>query len=177
MNVLFSHCLLNQVWRQRAAKMEELHLMMLPCPGLLQGNNAIRKGWLTNKHTVVGCRKVFLTISQKMKAAFLSCTKPHSCQGLSLSCLLKKLFIYFIEENQSSFCWALNDWKWHLVMSAPSSISSFPWHNCCDLTSQRARDKHKLVVGMETFSVQGWSLICQDSPADPEQTYCSSKWL
>lgn len=32
-------------------------------------------------------------------------------------------------------------------------------------------------IGMETLSVQGWSLICQDSPADPEQTNCSSKWL
>lgn len=64
--------------------------MMLPCPGLLQGNNAIRKGWLTNKHTAVECcRKVFLTISWKMKAAFLSCTKPCPCQGLCLSSLLK----------------------------------------------------------------------------------------
>lgn len=95
MNVLFSYCLLNQVRRQSSAKMEELHLMMLPCPSLLQGNNAIRTVWLTNKHTaLVGRRKVFLTITQKMKAAFPSCTKPHRCQGLCLSCLFTFFFFF-----------------------------------------------------------------------------------
>lgn len=48
LNVLFTHCLLNQEWMHWTAEMKILQLMMVPCPSLPQSNNAIRRGrlWL-----------------------------------------------------------------------------------------------------------------------------------
>lgn len=72
LNVLFTHYLLNWLWRQWTAKMKKLQLMMLSCPSLPWSNNAIRRGSLTNKQiATVGCRKNFLTTSQKMEAFLL----------------------------------------------------------------------------------------------------------
>lgn len=58
--------------------------MMLPCPSLPQSNNAIWRGCLTNKQTViVGCRKFFLATTQNggSFSVGLSCTKPCPRQG------------------------------------------------------------------------------------------------
>lgn len=85
LNVHFTHCLLNPVWRQWTAKMKIFHLMTSPCPSLPQSNNAIRSGCLTNKQSViVGCRKVFPHHLSEDGGSFsvgLSCTTPCPRQG------------------------------------------------------------------------------------------------
>lgn len=59
--------------------------MRLPCPSLPQINNAIRRGCLANKQSViVGCRKNFFChISENggSSSVRLICANPCSCQG------------------------------------------------------------------------------------------------